>query len=57
MGGEVLRRVGTLFAGFLTAKGVDAETANQIVIGLGALAAVGLDLGLAAYARKKRNET
>ena len=48
----LLRRAGTAFAALLLAQGVDADTAQQIVTGLLALATVSMDLALSAINRR-----
>lgn len=52
----ILSRLGTILAVWLTANSVDAETAQQIVNGIMALALVLADLGLSAFFRRKNEE-
>lgn len=52
----ILSRLLTMFAVWLTANNVDAETAQQIVTGLTALALVIADLAIAAFFRRKNEK-
>lgn len=56
--GEVIdpitRRLGTALAAYLVALGVQAQTVDAIVLGLTALAGVGVDLLLSHFERTRR---
>lgn len=49
----VLRRIGTAFAGYLVASGVDAGLVEQLLIAIAATLAIGVDLAASALAKKE----
>lgn len=52
--GMISRRIGTLIAGYLVAKGADADLVNQVVIGVGGVVAITADLVLSSIEKRRR---